>query len=491
MTHCSIPTRGIIEFYTEHGTVEGSIRKTKRGAQGRRDRGITQHRQRKGQADAETNRNRPAWQPDALPVRQGGHQRRQEFGKRSGAQHARHLAQALRDCEAGRQIRPDRPQQRQRRVPRRQPDIAAGRAAKRLQRGGGRIYAAVQTRRKRCPGNHREEGQDCARRQGCAEDARQGRQAVAQRTLRRQGATAQGAARKTSTSRRSILPRTPRSTCATRPAARSKRWCAAIPTSTYPPRSTRTRSLPRSCARPWGWGRWRCSSNRTTSPRSWSTTGTVFISKRPQDNQNPVPVHRQRAGAFDNPPHHRAHRPPHRREFADGRRAPARRQPRQRDHPPAEPDGADADDTKFSRDPFKMSDLVAFGSLSREMGEFLEFCVRYKRNCLVSGGTGSGKTHAAQCVVAGDTARRAHNHDRRLRRTQTQPGARNLARGQAAQHRGQGRDTYPQTGDKQPSHEARQDYRGRVPRVGGAGHAPGDEHRPRRLADDGALQQRA
>ena len=47
---------------------------------------------------------------------------------------------------------------------------------------------------------------------------------------------------------------------------------------------------------------------------------------------------------------------------------------------------------KFSRDPFKMKDLVAFGSISAEMGQFLEFCVKHKQNCLVSGGTGSGKT---------------------------------------------------------------------------------------------------
>jgi pilus assembly protein CpaF len=47
---------------------------------------------------------------------------------------------------------------------------------------------------------------------------------------------------------------------------------------------------------------------------------------------------------------------------------------------------------KFSRDPFTINDLINFGTLSPEMGQFLEACVRVKLNILVSGGTGSGKT---------------------------------------------------------------------------------------------------
>jgi pilus assembly protein CpaF len=47
---------------------------------------------------------------------------------------------------------------------------------------------------------------------------------------------------------------------------------------------------------------------------------------------------------------------------------------------------------KFSRDPFTVNDLINFGTLSPEMAQFLEACVRIKLNILVSGGTGSGKT---------------------------------------------------------------------------------------------------
>ncbi len=47
---------------------------------------------------------------------------------------------------------------------------------------------------------------------------------------------------------------------------------------------------------------------------------------------------------------------------------------------------------KFARDPFKADDLVRFGTITQEIADFLEACVRGELNILVSGGTGSGKT---------------------------------------------------------------------------------------------------
>lgn len=48
---------------------------------------------------------------------------------------------------------------------------------------------------------------------------------------------------------------------------------------------------------------------------------------------------------------------------------------------------------KFSRIPFTMDDLVSrFKSLTPEAAEFLKLCVRMKKNIIVSGGAGSGKT---------------------------------------------------------------------------------------------------
>jgi pilus assembly protein CpaF len=47
---------------------------------------------------------------------------------------------------------------------------------------------------------------------------------------------------------------------------------------------------------------------------------------------------------------------------------------------------------KFTRQAMTLEDLVAFGSLSEEAVEFLELCVLLKKNMLISGGTGTGKT---------------------------------------------------------------------------------------------------
>jgi pilus assembly protein CpaF len=47
---------------------------------------------------------------------------------------------------------------------------------------------------------------------------------------------------------------------------------------------------------------------------------------------------------------------------------------------------------KFSKRRFSMERLVEIGALTEQMAEFLRICVRYRKNILVSGGTGSGKT---------------------------------------------------------------------------------------------------
>jgi pilus assembly protein CpaF len=47
---------------------------------------------------------------------------------------------------------------------------------------------------------------------------------------------------------------------------------------------------------------------------------------------------------------------------------------------------------KFTRDPYKASDLVGFGTLSTEAVGFIKACVLARANLLISGGTGTGKT---------------------------------------------------------------------------------------------------
>lgn len=47
---------------------------------------------------------------------------------------------------------------------------------------------------------------------------------------------------------------------------------------------------------------------------------------------------------------------------------------------------------KFFRDPLTIDDLVRLGTLTPQMAQFLEACVKSRLNVVVSGGTGSGKT---------------------------------------------------------------------------------------------------
>lgn len=47
---------------------------------------------------------------------------------------------------------------------------------------------------------------------------------------------------------------------------------------------------------------------------------------------------------------------------------------------------------KFMKKKLQIEDLIRFGSLTRQMGEFLRICVQTRKNICISGGTGSGKT---------------------------------------------------------------------------------------------------
>lgn len=60
--------------------------------------------------------------------------------------------------------------------------------------------------------------------------------------------------------------------------------------------------------------------------------------------------------------------------------------------PPLAVDGPHMSIRKFRRDVLSSRDLIRNGTLTEEMWEFLQGCVKSKLNVLVSGGTGSGKT---------------------------------------------------------------------------------------------------
>jgi pilus assembly protein CpaF len=55
-------------------------------------------------------------------------------------------------------------------------------------------------------------------------------------------------------------------------------------------------------------------------------------------------------------------------------------------------DGPSITIRKFRKDKLQVDDLINFGSLTRQMADFLEACVKARFNVVVSGGTGSGKT---------------------------------------------------------------------------------------------------
>jgi pilus assembly protein CpaF len=60
--------------------------------------------------------------------------------------------------------------------------------------------------------------------------------------------------------------------------------------------------------------------------------------------------------------------------------------------PPIALDGSMLTIRKFSPDPFTDRDLLAFGTFSPQVRDLLDACVRGRRNIVISGGTGSGKT---------------------------------------------------------------------------------------------------
>lgn len=60
--------------------------------------------------------------------------------------------------------------------------------------------------------------------------------------------------------------------------------------------------------------------------------------------------------------------------------------------PPSARGGTYVTIRKFSREAMTLEDLIRLGSLSESAREFLELCVVLRKNMLISGGTGTGKT---------------------------------------------------------------------------------------------------
>ena len=66
--------------------------------------------------------------------------------------------------------------------------------------------------------------------------------------------------------------------------------------------------------------------------------------------------------------------------------------------PPITPDGACLTIRKFGKSLFTLEKLVSFGSMSPGMMKFIDACVALRKNIVVSGGTGSGKTSLLNAI---------------------------------------------------------------------------------------------
>jgi len=66
--------------------------------------------------------------------------------------------------------------------------------------------------------------------------------------------------------------------------------------------------------------------------------------------------------------------------------------------PPIVPDGACLTIRKFGKSLFTLEKLVSFGSMTPAMAKFIGACVQLRKNIVVSGGTGSGKTSLLNAI---------------------------------------------------------------------------------------------
>jgi pilus assembly protein CpaF len=151
--------------------------------------------------------------------------------------------------------------------------------------------------------------------------------------------------------------------------------------------------------------------------------------------------------------------------------------------PPLAVDGPLLSIRRFPAERLKAEDLVTLTALTQPMLDFLGHCVRARLNCLISGGTGAGKTTLLNVlssfiseherIVTIEDAAELQLRQEHVARLETRP----------ANVRRQGCRPSAPASSQRPSYASRSHRRWRGPRRRGAGHAAGDEHGSRRLAD--------
>ena len=160
--------------------------------------------------------------------------------------------------------------------------------------------------------------------------------------------------------------------------------------------------------------------------------------------------------------------------------------------PPLALDGAErCRIRRFGANPLKLEDLLNYKAFTPEMAMLMEACIKARLNIVICGGTGCGKTtllntlssfipHDERVVTIEDAAELQLQQDHVVRLETRPPNI-----------EGKGAVTHPRPGAERPAYAARAHHHRRVPRRRDAGHAPGHEHRPRRLDDDAARQHAA
>jgi pilus assembly protein CpaF len=156
--------------------------------------------------------------------------------------------------------------------------------------------------------------------------------------------------------------------------------------------------------------------------------------------------------------------------------------------PPLAVDGPILSIRKFAKTPIDMDKLVELGAMPQACAEVLQAVVGGRRNVLISGGTGSGKTTmlnamsasigAHERIVTIEDSAELQLQQRHVVRLETRP----------VQHRRPGevnqRDLVKNSLRMRPDRIVLGECRGGR----GVRHAAGDEHRPRRLDDDDPRQ---
>ena len=103
--------------------------------------------------------------------------------------------------------------------------------------------------------------------------------------------------------------------------------------------------------------------------------------------------------------------------------------------PPLSLDGSILTIRKFAKDPFRVHDLIAMGTITEQVASVLAATVEGGMNILISGGTGTGKTTMLNVLSSFVPRVRPDRHHRGCRRAAVAPGARDPSGGATAQHR--------------------------------------------------------